>query len=189
MAYAIGHISGCHLNPAISVGLVAGGRFKGSDLLPYIIAQVAGAIAGAALLYLIASGKAGFDLSGGLASNGYGDHSPGKYSLAAGLVTEVVMTFMFLIIIPGATDDRAPKGFAPCCHRTGTDTDSSDQYSGYQHFGESGTQHRPGIDGQGLGAFSALVVLGCSHRGRSAGRSGLSLAGNSRAFLPISDYG
>lgn len=113
MAYAIGHISGCHLNPAVSVGLVAGGRFKGSDLLPYIIAQVAGAIAGAALLYLIASGKAGFDLSGGLASNGYGDHSPGKYSLAAGLVTEVVMTFMFLIIILGATDDRAPKGFAP----------------------------------------------------------------------------
>jgi aquaporin Z len=113
MAYAIGHISGCHLNPAVSVGLVVGGRFKASDLLPYIVAQVLGAIAAAVVLYLIASGKAGFDLSGGLASNGYGEHSPGGYSLASGLITEVVMTFMFLMIILGATDDRAPNGFAP----------------------------------------------------------------------------
>jgi aquaporin Z len=113
MAYAIGHISGCHLNPAVSVGLAAGGRFKASELLPYIIAQVVGAIVAAALLYFIASGKAGFDLSGGLASNGFADHSPGKYSMGAGFVTEVVMTFMFLMIILGATDKRAPAGFAP----------------------------------------------------------------------------
>jgi aquaporin Z len=113
MAYAIGHISGCHLNPAVSVGLAAGGRFKASELLPYIIAQVVGAIVAAALLYFIASGKASFDLSGGLASNGFADHSPGKYSMGAGFVTEVVMTFMFLMIILGATDKRAPAGFAP----------------------------------------------------------------------------
>jgi aquaporin Z len=113
MAYAIGHISGCHLNPAVSVGLAAGGRFKSSELAPYIIAQVLGAIVAAALLYFIASGKAGFDISGGLASNGFADHSPGKYSMGAGFVTEVVMTFMFLMIILGATDKRAPAGFAP----------------------------------------------------------------------------
>jgi aquaporin Z len=113
MAFAIGHISGCHLNPAVSVGLNVGGRFKTSDLLPYIVAQVLGAIVAAAVLYFIASGKAGFDVSSGLAANGYGEHSPGGYSLAAGLVSEVLMTFMFLIIILGATDERAPKGLAP----------------------------------------------------------------------------
>jgi aquaporin Z len=114
MAFAIGHISGCHLNPAVSLGLLVGGRFKSSDFAPYVIAQVAGAVLAAAVLYFIASGQAGFDLAAsGLASNGYADHSPGKYSVAAGFVTEVVMSFMFLIIILGATDDRAPKGFAP----------------------------------------------------------------------------
>ncbi len=113
MAYALGHLSGCHLNPAVSIGLAVGGRFKASELLPYILAQVVGAIAAAALLYLIASGKAGFDLSGGLAANGYGEHSPGSYSLVAGLITEIVMTMMFLLIILGATDKRAPQGFAP----------------------------------------------------------------------------
>lgn len=113
MAYAIGHISGCHLNPAVSVGLCVGKRFPASDLVPYIVAQVVGAIAGAGVLYLIASGKAGFSLSGGFASNGYGDHSPGGYSLQAALVTEVVLTFMFLLIILGATDRRAPSGMAP----------------------------------------------------------------------------
>ncbi|NSW86803.1 MAG: aquaporin Z [Syntrophobacteraceae bacterium] len=113
MAFAIGHISGCHLNPAVSVGLWAGKRFPASELLPYIIAQVAGAIIGAGVLYLIASGKAGFDIAGGLASNGYGEHSPGKYSLLSGFVAEVVLTFMFLVIILGATDKRAPQGFAP----------------------------------------------------------------------------
>ena len=113
MAFAIGHISGCHLNPAVSFGLAAGGRFKASELLPYIIAQVLGAIAGAGVLYFIASGKAGFDIAGGLASNGYADHSPGGYSMAAGFVTEVLLTFVFLMIILGSTDVRAPKGFAP----------------------------------------------------------------------------
>jgi aquaporin Z len=113
MAFAIGHISGCHLNPAVSVGLAVGGRFMSSELLPYVIAQIVGAVVAAALLFFIASGKAGFELSGGLASNGYGEHSPGGYSLAAGFVCEVVMTFMFVLIILGATDERAPKGFAP----------------------------------------------------------------------------
>jgi aquaporin Z len=113
MAYAIGHISGCHLNPAVSVGLLVGGRFKASDLLPYVVAQVLGAIAAALVLRYIASGQPGFDLSGGLASNGYGTHSPGGYSMQSALVTEVVMTFFFLLIILGATDRRAPAGFAP----------------------------------------------------------------------------
>jgi len=112
MVYAIGPISGCHLNPAVSVGLWAGGRFPASELLPYILAQVAGAIAGAGILYYIASGQAGFDVASGLASNGYGNHSPGGYSLGAGFVTEVVMTMMFLIIILGATHKKAPAGFA-----------------------------------------------------------------------------
>ena len=113
MAYAIGHISGCHINPAVSVGLVIGKRFPASDLLAYVVAQVAGAIAAASVLYVIASGKPGFDLAGGFASNGYGAHSPGGYSLMACLVAEVVLTFMFLMIILGATDRRAPLGFAP----------------------------------------------------------------------------
>ncbi len=113
MAFAIGHISGCHLNPAVSFGLWAGGRFPASELAPYIIAQVAGAIAGAGILFLIASGNADFSLADGFASNGYGEHSPGGYSLSSALVTEIVMTLFFLLIILGATDDRAPKGFAP----------------------------------------------------------------------------
>jgi len=113
MAYAVGHISGCHLNPAVSVGLVVGKRFPASELVPYVIAQVLGGIAGAGVLYVIASGKAGFDVSGGFASNGYGTHSPGGYSLLACLVAEIVLTFFFLLIIMGATDKRAPGGFAP----------------------------------------------------------------------------
>ena len=113
MAFAIGHISGCHLNPAVTVGLVAGRRFPVSELPAYIVAQVVGGIAGAGVLYVIASGKAGFLVSAGLASNGYADHSPGGYSLLACLVAEVVLTFMFLMIILGATDRRAPSGFAP----------------------------------------------------------------------------
>ena len=113
MAFAIGHISGCHLNPAVSVGLVVGKRFPASDLLPYVVAQVAGAIAAAAVLLVIASGKAGFDLAGGFASNGYAAHSPGGYSLTACLVAEVVLTMMFLFVILGSTDRRAPQGFAP----------------------------------------------------------------------------
>jgi len=113
MAYAIGHISGCHLNPAVSIGLCVGGRFPASQLVPYIASQVIGAIAAGAVLYMIASGKAGFDVTAGFASNGYGSSSPGGYSMMAVLITEVVMTAMFLIIIMGSTDDRAPAGFAP----------------------------------------------------------------------------
>lgn len=113
MAYAIGHVSGCHLNPAVSVGLWAGGRFPANKLLPYIVAQVLGAIAAAGVLYVIASGASGFSVSGGFASNGYAEHSPGGYSMVAALVTEVVMTMFFLIVILGATDKRAPAGFAP----------------------------------------------------------------------------
>ena len=113
MAFAIGHISGCHLNPAVSIGLWAGGRFPANQLLPYIVAQVLGGIVAGGVLYLIASGAAGFDVSKGFASNGYGAHSPGGYSMMAALLTEVVMTMFFLIIIMGATDPRAPAGLAP----------------------------------------------------------------------------
>ena len=113
MAYAIGHVSGCHLNPAVSIGLWAGGKFEAKDLLPYIIAQVVGGIVAGGVLYLIASGQEGFKLSAGFASNGYGEHSPGGYSMTSALVTEVVMTMMFLFIILGATSKRAPQGFAP----------------------------------------------------------------------------
>jgi aquaporin Z len=113
MAFAIGHISGCHLNPAVSVGLWAGGRFPASDLLPYIVAQVVGAVIAGGVLFVIASGQAGFDVTAGFASNGYGEHSPGGYTLVAALVCEVVMTMMFLLVIMGATDARAPKGLAP----------------------------------------------------------------------------
>lgn len=113
MAYAIGHISGCHLNPAVSVGLWIGGRFESKEVIPYIIAQVFGAIVAGGVLYLIASGKAGFNVATGFAANGYADYSPGGYSLTAALIAEVVMTFMFLLIIMGATDKRAPQGFAP----------------------------------------------------------------------------
>jgi aquaporin Z len=113
MAYAIGHISGCHLNPAVSIGLWAGGRFPAKDLLPYIVAQVLGGIAAGGVLYLIASGKADFSTAGGFASNGYGEHSPGGYSMQAAVITEIVMTAFFLIVILGATDKRAPAGFAP----------------------------------------------------------------------------
>jgi aquaporin Z len=113
MAYALGHISGCHLNPAVSVGLVAGKRFPARDLVPYIVAQVAGAIAGAGVLFVIANGKVGFSTDGGFASNGYAAHSPGGYSMVACLVAEVVLTMFFLLIIMGATDKRVPNGFAP----------------------------------------------------------------------------
>jgi len=112
MAFAIGHISGCHINPAVTLGLCAGKRFPAADVVPYVLAQVIGGIAGAGALYVIASGKAGFDVSAGFASNGYAEHSPGGYSLAACLVTEALLTFVFLLVILGATDKRAPAGFA-----------------------------------------------------------------------------
>ncbi|MGY8870547.1 MAG: aquaporin Z [Pseudomonadales bacterium] len=113
MAFAIGHISGCHLNPAVSIGLWAGGRFPANQLLPYIAAQVIGGLVAGGVLFLIASGQAGFDVSAGFASNGYAEHSPGGYSLVSAFITEVVMTMMFLLVIMGATDERAPKGLAP----------------------------------------------------------------------------
>jgi aquaporin Z len=113
MAFAVGHISGCHLNPAVSIGLWAGGRFSSKELVPYIVVQVLGGLAAGAVLYFIASGKAGFEVSAGFASNGYAAHSPGGYSLGAAFITEVVMTLMFLLVIHGATDKRAPQGFAP----------------------------------------------------------------------------
>lgn len=113
MAFAIGHISGCHLNPAVSIGLWAGGRFPAKELIPYIVVQVIGAIIAAGVLYIIANGRAGFDLASGFAANGYGAHSPGGYSLTAGLVTEIVMTLFFVLVILGSTDKRAPQGFAP----------------------------------------------------------------------------
>ena len=113
MAYAIGHISGCHLNPAVSIGLVVGGRFPASELFPYIAAQIVGAVAGSGVLYLIASGAAGFDLAAGFAANGYAAHSPGGYALGSAFIAEFVLTMMFLLIILGATDSRAPAGFAP----------------------------------------------------------------------------
>jgi aquaporin Z len=113
MAFAIGHISGCHLNPAVSIGLYVGQRFEARELIPYIVAQLLGGIAAGGVLYLIASGKAGFDVAAGFASNGYGDHSPGGYSLVSAFISEVVMTLMFLVIILGATDKRAPQGLAP----------------------------------------------------------------------------
>lgn len=113
MAFAVGHISGCHLNPAVSLGLFAAGRFESKELLPYIVAQVLGGLAAGAVLYVIASGQAGFDATAGFAANGYAEHSPGGYSMVAALVCEVVMTMMFLVIILGATDERAPKGLAP----------------------------------------------------------------------------
>ncbi len=113
MAFAIGHISGCHIKPAVTVGLWAGGRFPAAEVLPYVVAQVVGGVVGAGVVYLIARGAPGFDIAGGLASNGYGAHSPGGYDLTSAVVSEVVMTFMFLVVIMGATDRRAPAGFAP----------------------------------------------------------------------------
>ncbi|MBL9139784.1 MAG: aquaporin Z [Verrucomicrobiales bacterium] len=113
MAYAIGHVSGCHLNPAVSVGLLVGGRFKSSDFVPYVVAQVAGGVAGAWILSIIAGGQEGFTTAAGFAANGYAEHSPGKYTMVSGFVAETVLTFFFLLIILGSTDERAPKGFAP----------------------------------------------------------------------------
>ena len=135
-AYALGHISGGHFNPAVSIGLWAGGRFEAKELAPYIISQIIGATLAALVLYLIVQGQAGFAGTGGFATNGYGDLSPGKYALSSVLMIEVVLTAGFLMIIMGATDKRAPAGFAPNCNWFGTDLNPSDQYSCNQYFRE-----------------------------------------------------
>ena len=158
-AYALGPISGGHFNPAVSVGLWAGGRFPAALLLPYIVAQVLGGVAGAAVLYLIASGRADFSLAGGFASNGYGAHSPGGYSLTAGLVCEVVMTFMFLIVILGTTHKRAPVGFAGLAIGLALTLIHLISIPGDEHLGQSRAQYRDRALRRRLGPSAALAVL------------------------------
>ncbi len=173
MAYAVGHISGCHLNPAVSIGLLVAKRFPASDLLPYVVAQVVGGIAAAAVLFVIASGKAGFDLADGFASNGYGAHSPGGYSLVACLVTELVLTFMFLIIILGR--DRPPRaaGVCPHRHRPGPHPHSFNRHPRHKHVCEPRAKHWPGSFRRGLGASATLALLDSSDCGSCPGGSRL----------------
>ena len=185
MAFAIGHISGCHLNPAVSIGLWAGGRFPAQKLAPYIVAQVLGAVVAGGVLFLIASGKAGFDVSAGFASNGYGVHSPGGYSLPAALVTEIVMTMMFLVIILGATDKRAPQGLAPACHRPRPDTHPLDQHPGHQHVGEPREKYRRGDLRRRLGRRPAVGVLDRSNRWGGAGSGRLPLHCQRRTLIVV----
>ncbi len=174
MAYAVGHVSGGHFNPAVSLGLTVAGRFAAKDLAPYIVAQVLGGIVAGGVLYVIASGQAGFDVAAGFASNGFGEHSPGQYSLLAALVTEIVMTAMFLVIILGATDGRAPAGFAPIAIGLALDADPPDQHSRDQHVRESRAQHGRRRVRRWLGGHPALAVLAGAARGRSSRRSDLS---------------
>ncbi len=176
MAYAVGHISGGHFNPAITLGLWAGRRIPTSDIIPYWIAQVVGAIAAAAALYLIATGKAGFGLEAGFAANGFGEHSPGGYSLTSAFVAEVLLTFFFLVVIMGATDKRAPAGFASARHRALPDADPPDLDPGDQHLGQSGALHRPGDLRRRLGPRPALAVLGGTPDRRRPRRPRLPLA-------------
>ena len=172
MAYAIGHVSGCHLNPAVTVGLLAGGRFPAGQVIPYVVAQVIGAIAAAALLYAIAKGAPGFDLAKGFATNGYGEHSPGHYDLMSALIMEVVMTMVFLFVIMGSTHGKAPAGFAPLAiglaltliHLVSIPVD--------QHVGQSGAQYGAGVDRRRRGIGPALGLLGCAARRRRSWRSG-----------------
>ena len=178
MAYAVGHISGGHFNPAVTVGLWAGGRFKAGDILPYWVAQVLGAVAGAFVLSLIATGKVGFDLAGsGFAANGYAEHSPGGYTLVAGFVAEVVLTFFFLLVILGSTDRRAPAGFAPDRDRARAHPHPPRRHSRDQHLGEPGPQHRPGPLRRWLGARAAVALLGGADRRRRRGGRRQPLAG------------
>ena len=168
MAYAIGHISGCHLNPAVSIGLWMGGRFPSKDLLPYIIAQVVGAVVAAWVLFLIASGQAGFDASAsGFASNGYGEASPGGYSMMAALITEIVMTAMFLYVIMGATDDRAPAGMAPLAIGLCLTLIHLGQHPRYEYECQSGAFNRCCHLRRRRSPGTALVLLGRPDRRRS----------------------
>ena len=168
MAYAIGHVSGCHLNPAVTVGLTFGGRFPRSLVVPYVVAQVDGAIVGAAVLYAIASGSPDFNLAGGFAANGYGDHSPGKYDLGACALTEVVLTMMFLFRHHGRNPRQGADGICANRHRPCADPHSSDQHPRDQYFCEPGAQHRTRAFRGRLGAVAALVVLGGAiDRGRA----------------------
>ena len=167
MAYAIGHISGCHLNPAVSVGLCAGGRFKAAELPAYVLAQVLGAVVAAGVLYFIANGKEGFDLSAGLRRpTATASIRRASYSMAAGFVTEVVMTMMFLLIILGSTDKRAPAGFAPIAIGLGLTLIHLDQHPGDEHVGEPRAQHRPGAHRRRLGDRATVDVLGRADSGR-----------------------
>ena len=174
MAFAIGHISGCHLNPAVSFGLWAGGRFPAKDLPPYILAQVLGAVAAGGVLFVVASGRPGFDAAAGFASNGYGAHSPGGYTLLAALVCEIVMTAMFLIVILGATDKR-PAGAGSRRHRALPDPHPPRQHPGDQHLGQPGPEHGRGARRGGLGPGPAVAVLGGADRRRAPVRGGLPL--------------
>ena len=158
MAYAVGHISGAHFNPAITIGLWAGGRFPGGKVPIYIVAQVIGAICASAVLYVIASGKAGFTLSDGFAANGYGAHSPAGYSLTAAIVIEILLTLVFVLVIHGVTDRRAPVGLAPAGHRPHADAHPPDRHPGGQHLGEPGPLARSGAVRRRLGAQPALGV-------------------------------
>lgn len=165
MAFAVGHISGGHFNPAVTLGLWAGGRFPAKEVIGYIIAQVVGGIIAAAVLYVVASGKAGFDAAAsGFASNGYGEHSPGGFSMLSAIVIEIVLTCGFLLVIHGATDKHAPAGFAPHRHRPGADPHPFDQHSSHQYLGQPGAQHRGGNFPGRLGAAAAVAVLGHANR-------------------------
>ncbi len=174
MAYSLGHISGCHLNPAVTVGLWIGGRFPGRDIPWYVVAQVVGATVAAIVLLMIASGAPGFDLqSSGLAQNGYGSESPGGYAMASGLIAEVVLTAGFLIVILGSTDSRAPAGLRPNRHRPRADADPPGQHPDHQHIGEPGAKHRAGAARRRAGDRAAVVLLAGADNRRADRRAAL----------------